>query len=59
MMTSSSLSKVISLFTGLTLGSVYGIYLSQNFSVPNVSSLIGMLQNKAQEYSKGDDGKND
>ena len=59
MMTSSSLSKVISLFTGLTFGSVYGIYLSQNFSVPNVSSLIGMLQNKAQEYSKGDDGKND
>ena len=58
-MMTSSLSKVVSLFTGLTFGSVCGIYLSQNYSVPNVSSLIDMLLYKAQEYSKSDDEKND
>lgn len=49
-------SKAFSLVTGLTFGSVYGIYLSQNYSVPNVSTLLGMLQSKAEEFSKSDNG---
>ena len=52
-----NVSKVVSLVTGLAFGSVYGVYLAQNYTVPNVSSLLGMLQKKAEDFSKSDNGK--
>ena len=54
-----NVSRVVSLLSGLGVGTIFGVYLSQNYVVPDVKSVIGLIQDKADDYSKSNDGNSE
>lgn len=52
---SGNVNKTISLISGLAFGGVFGIYMAQNYRVPDVNHLITTIQKKMEEYSKEDE----
>jgi len=47
-------TKAFSLLSGLSVGTIFGVYLSQNYTIPDIGMLLGKLQDKAEGYTKSD-----
>jgi len=60
-MPSGSIGKVISIVTGLTCGGIFGIYMAQNYEVPDVGEVVSKVQDKINDYEKPNNktGKDD
>lgn len=49
---SGNVGKLTSLLSGLTAGGIFGVYLAQNYVVPDVRQLLSLIRDKAEQYTK-------